>query len=51
MSGAGWSSRLTNQGSLNTRSGLQITQARLAEMATRVDSLALLTYRAAWIPN
>jgi len=28
---------------------LQLTQARLAQMATTVDSAALLTYRAAWM--
>ena len=28
---------------------LQLTQARLAQMATTVDSAALLTYRAAWL--
>jgi alkylation response protein AidB-like acyl-CoA dehydrogenase len=26
----------------------QLTQAKLAEMATRIDAAALLTYRAAW---
>jgi alkylation response protein AidB-like acyl-CoA dehydrogenase len=51
MSGAGWSSRWANQGGLNTRSGLQNTQARPAEMATGVDSLALLTYCPAWISD
>jgi alkylation response protein AidB-like acyl-CoA dehydrogenase len=29
-------------------SDFQLTQARLAEMATRIDASALLTYRAAW---
>ncbi len=29
-------------------SDLQLTQARLAQMATTIDSAALLTYRAAW---
>ena len=28
---------------------LQLTQARLAEMATAIDAAALLTYRAAWL--
>jgi alkylation response protein AidB-like acyl-CoA dehydrogenase len=28
---------------------MQITQAKLAQMATTVDSAALLTYRAAWL--
>jgi acyl-CoA dehydrogenase len=27
----------------------QLTQARLAEMATTIDAAALLTYRAAWL--
>lgn len=27
---------------------LQLTQSSLAEMATTIDSAALLTYRAAW---
>src|SRR6185312_16273994 len=27
----------------------QLTQAKLAEMATTIDSAALLTYRAAWL--
>ncbi len=30
-------------------SDLQLTQARLAQMATTIDSAALLTYRAAWM--
>jgi acyl-CoA dehydrogenase len=29
-------------------SDLQLTQAKLADMATTIDSAALLTYRAAW---
>ncbi|MCX7784340.1 MAG: acyl-CoA dehydrogenase family protein [Meiothermus sp.] len=32
-----------------TLADLQLTQARLAEMATQVDAAALLTYRAAWL--
>jgi acyl-CoA dehydrogenase len=28
---------------------LQLTQARLADMATEIDAAALLTYRAAWL--
>lgn len=31
-----------------TLADFQITQAKLAEMATRIDAAALLTYRAAW---
>jgi acyl-CoA dehydrogenase len=31
-----------------TLSGLQLTQASLAEMATEIDAAALLVYRAAW---
>jgi acyl-CoA dehydrogenase len=31
-----------------TLADLQITQTRLAEMATGIDAAALLTYRAAW---
>jgi alkylation response protein AidB-like acyl-CoA dehydrogenase len=31
-----------------TLSDFQLTQAKLAEMATRIDASALLTYRAAW---
>ncbi len=30
-------------------SALQLTQAKLADMATAIDSAALLTYRAAWL--
>ena len=30
-------------------SDLQLTQAKLAQMATTIDSAALLTYRAAWL--
>jgi acyl-CoA dehydrogenase len=30
-------------------SDLQLTQARLAKMATAIDASALLTYRAAWL--
>ncbi len=33
----------------STLSQFQLTQARLAQMATTVDSSALLTYRAAWL--
>jgi acyl-CoA dehydrogenase len=29
--------------------GVQLTQAKLAEMATTIDAAALLTYRAAWL--
>jgi alkylation response protein AidB-like acyl-CoA dehydrogenase len=32
-----------------TLADLQITQAKLAEMATGIDAAALLTYRAAWV--
>ena len=32
-------------------SDLQLTQAKLAEMATNIDSAALLTYRAAWLKD
>ena len=32
-----------------TLSDLQLTQAKLAEMATAIDASALLTYRAAWL--
>jgi acyl-CoA dehydrogenase len=32
----------------STLSGLQLTQASLAEMATEIDAAALLVYRAAW---
>jgi acyl-CoA dehydrogenase len=32
-----------------TLGDLQLTQAKLAEMATRIDAAALLTYRAAWL--
>ncbi len=32
-----------------TLADLQLTQARLAEMATTIDGAALLTYRAAWL--
>ncbi len=32
-----------------TLADFQITQAKLAEMATSIDSAALLTYRAAWL--
>ncbi len=32
-----------------TLADFQLTQARLAEMATTIDSAALLTYRAAWL--
>ena len=31
-----------------TLAGFQLTQAKLAQMATTIDSAALLTYRAAW---
>jgi acyl-CoA dehydrogenase len=31
-----------------TLAAFQLTQARLAQMATTIDSAALLTYRAAW---
>jgi acyl-CoA dehydrogenase len=34
-----------------TLSDFQITQARLAKMATDIDSAALLTYRAAWLKD
>jgi acyl-CoA dehydrogenase len=32
-----------------TLADFQLTQARLAQMATQVDAAALLTYRAAWL--
>jgi len=32
-----------------TLADFQITQAKLAEMATSIDAAALLTYRAAWL--
>ena len=31
-----------------TLADFQLTQAKLAQMATRIDAAALLTYRAAW---
>jgi len=39
------SRRMFNQ----TLADFQLTQARLAQMATTIDSAALLTYRAAWL--
>ncbi len=33
----------------NTLADLQLTQARLAQMALEIDAAALLTYRAAWL--
>ena len=39
------SRRMFNQ----TLADFQLTQSKLAEMATAIDSAALLTYRAAWL--
>ena len=42
--------RATTRGMFGqTLADFQLTQAKLAQMATAVDAAALLTYRAAWL--